>query len=233
MFGPFIVHNTIQATGQKLDVTKQIVNRSATAIKRSGVPHSGSILYGDIYIVGQIKSRNTLAWWNKRSDDVYVRAFTRFSVDAAHSLMHELGHRLWNRFLTGSIKHAWLSHHDMLKVHAPYPVMPKPGDIIPVDITGRSARPVIDRIEQGMIYLKGGGQVKADRLLDFLRKQNSEDAYPTKYAATDAEEHFCEAFAMYCLGTLSEQHQSAFKRIVMDQDQSAFKVAVRHMGSRT
>ena len=38
-------------------------------------------------------------------------------------------------------------------------------------------------------------------------------AYPTAYSATNFEEHFCEAFSMYLLGTLQPEHFAAFKRI--------------------
>jgi hypothetical protein len=38
--------------------------------------------------------------------------------------------------------------------------------------------------------------------------------YPTAYASTDPEEHFCESFAMYAMGKLPVEHQDAFEKAV-------------------
>jgi hypothetical protein len=37
--------------------------------------------------------------------------------------------------------------------------------------------------------------------------------FPTSYSSTDKEEHFCDALAMFVLGTLPEEHATPFKAI--------------------
>lgn len=47
------------------------------------------------------------------------------------------------------------------------------------------------------------------------RRQKAIQHWPTPYSATDPEEHFCEAFAMYAMNRLPVEHKDAFESIVL------------------
>jgi hypothetical protein len=48
--------------------------------------------------------------------------------------------------------------------------------------------------------------------------KSSKGLFPTKYATTDYEEHFCEAFAHYILGKLKSEAKYFFEKIIIDKE---------------
>jgi len=215
----FEVFNTIQAQGQEMDEVRDIIERGVDAMKRSGVPVVPKLLYGKLKIVGKIRQSDTLAWYNQVSDDVSVRTRISKELDAVHSLIHELGHRWWQRFLDRDIQRRWTRHHNRLGIKpSDYP-MPDVGDPLGFPVRGVGDNPIVREIRgpQGrrMFFLEGSsGYIQEKNIRKVFKRKN----FPTLYAASDVQEHFCESFAMYCLGTLNQDHRDAFEEIVLGKE---------------
>lgn len=96
--GPFKVHNTIGANEKQFKEIQGLVESAARAL--STTRDFKKVLYGDVFIVGQLKDSGTAAWYSLKDDDVFVRSLAKKGVDDLESLVHELGHRYWWRFTT-------------------------------------------------------------------------------------------------------------------------------------
>jgi len=90
--------------------------------------------------------------------------------------------------------------------------MPSVGDTLPVKIKRMKEYAVVSKIEGDRFYLEGveDGFLTFKQLYPYY--QNSAK-YPSTYSATNEEEHFCEAFAFYCLGTLQGKHALNFEAL--------------------
>lgn len=215
----FTVFNTIRAEGQEMDEVRDVIERGVDAMKRSRIPIVPQLLYGKLKIVGKISKSNTLAWYNLNDDDVSVRTRISSELDAVHSLIHELGHRWYNRFLDSGVKSRWAEHHRRLRrKKSDYP-MPHVGDPLGIQVRGHRGKDlIVERIEGAepfrRFYFTATRYMPEEQLAKIFKRKN----FPTAYASTDHEEHFCESFAMYCLGTLNQDHRDAFEEIVLGID---------------
>jgi len=220
--GPFLVHNTIGITGSKLEVFKKMLETATKKIKSDRtVPGIKKVLYGDVYLVGKIAGAHAAAWYNIREDVIYCRvAKAKWGFDEAYSLVHELCHRYWRKFMSREAKAKWESHHlavSYRKVEIP---RPKVGDELPVRIKGapRGWRPVLKEITStSYSYERPNGVmggISKTQLHSFLSKtRGAELRFPTAYSAKNEEEHFCEAVASDAFGSLGDDHQAALKGI--------------------
>ena len=139
----FTVYNTIQAEGQEMDEIRDLIERSVDAMKRSNVPVVPKLLYGKLKIVGKIQQSKTLAWYNIKNDDMSVRTRIASHLDAAHSIIHELGHRWWNRFLSRDVQARWKTHHRRVGAkESDYP-MPDVGDPLGLPVRGVGENPLV------------------------------------------------------------------------------------------
>ena len=231
--GPFMIHNTIGASDQQLDLLKDQIKEVTQRMKSmQGGPDLSKVFYGDIYVVAQLKAARTLAWWEPSSDLVAVRLVVPSKVHGfSHNLIHELGHREWEKFLPRDQKRAWAIHHGEVGARAFRDDIEKVktlevGDILPVKVSKmpRGWEPTVDHIEGGQYYFKvnRNGQEKMlsipmrqiyNMQAKNLRETKKRQSYPTPYASRDYEEHFCEALALKVLGELPPEHLEAFNRI--------------------
>lgn len=219
----FTVYNTVRAEGKELKDIHQIIKRGVNFMKvnQSRIPVIPKLLYGDLNIVEKIKGGRVLAWYSLQKDTVSVRTRIPMGADAVHSFIHELGHRWWNRFLSKETQKAWVRHHRDLTYKKYDGELPKVGEEIGFKVSGYYGKiPKILRIE-GDLYIMGlegrtTKSIKRMHLKKILRKRN----FPTSYASTDPEEHFCESFAMYCMGTLSDDHMASFEAVVLNMKTS-------------
>ena len=175
------------------------------------------VLYGQIYLTGQVLSSNSAAWYRFTDDDVYLRTNLKGGRGDLHHLCHELGHRYWHRFLgtNGQYANDVLFNnlgHGMLE-----PVkMPEVGEHLPFLLKGfpDDNQPVIARYMGDRIYLSTDGYVGFKMVWDHLERMQKESKYPTPYSASKATEFFPECFAMYALGTLPAEYVPAFERVL-------------------
>jgi hypothetical protein len=226
--GPFVVHNTIGASPEDVESIRSAVEQAAKDIESVPVPELTKVLYGEVVIVGRITQKNHAAWYDVQKDQVYVRVIPgeRLITD----LIHELGHRFWKKFAPLKAKSDWATRH-MTMSRFPKDVkvvMPKVGDTLSFEITGLKEPPVITKIEASKYYLPNGGFMSFGRLWDALHKDAVIKQFPTVYASTDKEEHFCEALSLRATGRLTGEHLQAFQSM-FEGDLAAGKVAARFL----
>jgi hypothetical protein len=208
--GPLTVHDTVHLTGRDRERTIDVVEKAVAALEDG--PFS-AVLYGPVYIVGQLRRARTLAWYYQADDTVYVRPHPKSGDREAFNLIHELGHRYWNKSMSKEDRQAWVARHNALlraSVDVPPVVV---GDKIPV----RSGEDVIveikylPRLRDLQAIMGGGGRIPVSSIIRVRDHNARVKLFPTNYAMTDVEEHFAEAFAMYVMGTLPEDHEQFFR----------------------
>lgn len=214
---------TVQDTTGKgnVDQIVKLVQSVASHIKRSGLPNVRSILYGQVLITAALTVRNSLAFYRREQDTVWIRPKTRWGAASEHSLAHEFGHRYWQKFLrTGH--DAWKRWDRELRMRAEYQSfehgkkLPDVGEPLPMPVRGHGPKPpTVIRIEGDKFYIADRKFLTRKQIRSFHLSRAKEEQFPTEYALNsgDHEEHFCEAFAMRVLGTLEEPHLSKFREI--------------------
>jgi tRNA nucleotidyltransferase/poly(A) polymerase/2'-5' RNA ligase len=254
--GPFMVHNTIGLEGAELEKVKETIKKATSAIKRLQIPTGlKKVLYGDIYVVARIQKSKTVAWYYHSEDNVYIRR-SDGSWDDAGALVHELGHRYLDKFARGPDKADWKMYHNWLlgknvELEDDSVKLPGVGDQLPLQYKGtkRGYRPVIKEIRGGLYYFdvedKYGtvypktypvAEVRQFEMQKGKKVQKLRQ-FPTPYAATNWEEHFCEALGLYAMKKLKGDHVEHFeerwgKRASGPQRVAAryLKAAVEYMG---
>lgn len=218
--GPFTIHNTLGLTGDELEGVKKTLEKAIKTARQSGVHGFERVMYGDVFVVGRLQQPNTLAWYNPSEDTVYVRPNLKVGRGAMHNLIHELGHRYWERFAGSQQKRDWASwHQNMSYLDGPEPEVhiPQPGEVVEIaraEGRGKNKRkPVVTEIRGNRIFVDTGGFFTANQFYQHAAREAELAKYPTRYAATNREEHFCEAMALFALGALPEPHLVKFQEI--------------------
>lgn len=237
--GPFEVHNTLNLPFEDLGVTNEAIKTATKFLETSKIPHAARLLYGPIFVVGKLLESKTLAWYYSRDDTVYMRPHLKIGRGEVHSLIHELGHRYWNKFLSPAQKVEWIRYHRNLKDAGDSEDLDfsqleefdslKIGDEFPMGIKGmkRGPKPVVVEIKKTPYttsWVVEGGKNKSLRAtvqrMDVVKvlgrtgqKMNRRAQFPTPYSATSPEEHFSEAFAMYNMGQLPKEHVEKFNAL--------------------
>lgn len=217
--GPFVVHNTLHLTGPKLAGVVEVLEAAAQKIKAAQPSSLEKVLYGEVFVVGQLKQSKTLAWYFDHDDRVYLRPHLKVGRGEVHNLIHELGHRYWFKFLSGTARQAWNTDFYLMKnTDAPRVSVPKPGESVGITFKGHVGEDVkVVSIKPNLggqlqVELSTGGWVSYDVLRRALQDQAIAAKFPTPYAATQAGEYWAEAFAMHVLGTLPEYHEEKLLR---------------------
>lgn len=216
------VHNQ---TDKDVTANVKLLETATNLMRESGVPRIDEAIYGDVYLVGSIsRNHNLSAQYIPARDVMIVLLVKRFEAKFVESVIHEFGHRYWQRFLGQEARTEWARHH--LRVHddaanAYVFRIPKVGESLPYTHGGpKVVTDVRTHPSRGQILvLEDGSAITLDNYWKVSRKNEIMSAYPTLYAAGDKEEHFCEALAHYCLGELAPHHAEAFERIVGVQKQ--------------
>jgi len=221
--GDITLFDSLHLEQDALKDIERLIAHAVRLMDRSGVPHARSITYGPVVLVTAIQGENTLAWYRPDLDVINLRPTNKYGIDALDGLIHEFGHRLWRKFLQKRIQDDWTLYHRKLSMdRIDVGDMPKVGDILPFPVKGIDV-PVVARIEHG----KGYGieypdgrigwfpsRVVSKRVLD----EKISKRFPSRYAMTNEEEHFCEAFAQFCMGKLRKENQEDFMRILEMKD---------------
>lgn len=213
--GPFRVHNAIRASGKELDIAVEALRKASDFIKRSRVPNANRLLYGDVYLVGRLLRQNTIAWYNLREDSISLRIRKGLDATALQSFLHEFGHRLWNRYLSDTTKRQWRRWHLRCGNSSSDMPLPKEGESLGFPVKNFGDNPTIVKVEGNMFFLNEDTYLTGRSIFDEYKRIYS---YPTRYAATNFEEHFCEAFSLHCMGTLESKHESMFQRLIIREE---------------
>lgn len=210
--GSFTIYNQVDARSSDLERIRKIIELSEKALTRTSIPGVRTILYGDVYIVGKISQTHWLAWYNIPRDKVFVRPLKGGDENPVHSLIHELGHRYWKKVVTSDQKSRWERHHKKLQRKGGRGVPEVGEELDYFKVKGMRETPVVEDIRGDKVYIKGveGKYFPLKSILRWSKNVN----FPTAYAATDLEEHFCESFALYALGRLEQEHIRPFEDIL-------------------
>jgi len=220
--GPFLVHNTVGATGAKLEVFKKMLETAIKKVKGiRGIPGFRKVLYGNIYLVGQITNAHHAAWYDVREDAIYCRVTkAKWGFDEAFALVHELTHRYWRKFMSPKAKAKWESHHMNVRFQKVDLPMPQVGDELPVRFKGapRGWRPTVEEVMHGAYWYRTPNNQRQSISAMRIRKvvdqtKGVELRFPTAYSAKNEEEHFCEAVASEAFGSLKDAHSKALMGI--------------------
>jgi len=218
--GPFMVHNTMGLTGKKLENVKKTINKAAKLIRAAKVPATlKKTLYGDVFIVPQLQQAKTMAWYNGKRDDMYIRPFARFNMDVVHNIIHELSHRWWQKFGDKKAQREWEMHHIRVGQKTPEIEMPGVGDELPIRMRRIKGPFFVEKMDDQNYWFQVPNQ---DRVLPIpiheirkvlLRSARANKNYPTPYSSTHPQEHFCDASALAVMKKLPEEHLEDFERI--------------------
>ena len=72
---------------------------------------------------------------------------------------------------------------------------------------------IVDRIEGNKIYTDNGGYFTREQFYNHAYNSAKRARFPSAYAATSHEEHFCEALAFRAVGSLAPDAVAAFDEI--------------------
>lgn len=221
--GAFTVHNIVGAEGSELEALKRGIKQVEAAIKRSPVPGLKKVLYGDIHVVPKISKAHHAAWYYPSDDSLYVRRTKATGLDEVHAMIHELGHRFWHRFANSQAKEDWYQHHVSVSRKEVDVEMPDVGDELPVRVRKFKTLPKVTRRDNGLYHyvlqvpnsgdIYKGTHPEAAIKAYLIKKTRIEKVFPTPYSSKNDEEHFCDALAMLCLGTLDDEHAIPFQSI--------------------
>lgn len=220
--GPFRVHNTVGAKGAEIESLKSAIERVEKLCRKNSVPGFVRTLYGDIHVVARITKAHHAAWYFSSDDSLYLRRSKTTGIDEVHAIIHELGHRYWQKLASEEGKQDWRRHHEDIENKPVDLDLPVVGDPIPVKIPKVEKYPIITKIDGGRYYYEidiGDGEmwrnsISAMRVWQiYSDQQRAEKNFPTTYSTKSAEEHFCEALALSTMGTLKPEHQILFDAI--------------------
>lgn len=197
------------------DTIVEDFKKAMTLIERSGVSHSKSLFYGNCILTPEISRKNVLAYYALKEDAIYLKPSTKDRADMVQTIIHEIGHRLWNKFLSAEDKDSWKAWHRACEYTRVDIKMPSVGDTLPVKVNKIPDYPIVTKIIGDQFYLNDSDNAYLT-FKQIYPYYQTKAKFPSLYSTTSAEEHFCEAFAFYCLGDLKDKHllnfESNFKR---------------------
>lgn len=212
--GPFTVHNTMGLAGKDLEGIKDTITKAVILIKGLKVPGIEKVLYGDVMVVARLAKGTHIAWYYYNEDVVYIRPFANAGFDELHSFIHELGHRYIQKFIEKATWLEWRRYHSSMGYKRPTGEvkLPEVGEAIPFDVKGFKGKlPIVQKIVGDQYYLTETGFLTRSKIKSNIERDS---VFPTAYAATNDEEHFCEALAHRAMGKLKEPNLSSFKAVV-------------------
>lgn len=232
--GPFTVVNTGGFPDETMKEVAGAVAKAASLLQRKGL---GKVCYGDVLASNTLQKSTVLAFYIPGKDEMFVRANIKGKVhDTVYTLCHELGHRLFYKFLKSKEREIRGIYYKLqgkvdveesaLKrsLRSNPSLQPKVGDTIEAagktfEVTGLSWGSkgqmvgLINRADpthKGSITLDGwlAGRAKEQSI------PASVSVFVTRYAAKDFEENFSEMLAHYCMDTLPEDQVAMLEAVL-------------------
>ena len=207
----------INQTTEDITKTETLLRNAIKAIKASQVPNLTKVLYGDVFLTGQMSRKvNTVAWYFYDQDYIQIFKIKKFDKEILSSLIHEFGHRYWQKFMSDDVKQIWNLRHEYLsgeKRIIPDPIVGQP--IPGVKGSPRLVEKRVNRNGRIEFRTENNGIVDYVQWKHYMESVERERDFPTPYAVTNPIEHFCDALGMYCTGTLPSPHKEAFEAIVI------------------
>lgn len=214
--GPFTIHD--QTSGD-IRATTQVLVRAEELMRASNIGRIEQVIYGNVYFVGSIERKKTVhAKYYPTQDIIALLVIKKFEARELFSLIHEFGHRYYGKELTPQKRNEWNHYDHQLRRQSQAPVkLPAVGDVLP-EINNRRVAGYDSQSDRPrgktFIILEGGGFIETEAYVRFMQKVATQAALPTPYSRTNAEEHFCETFALYVEGKLPEKFVAPFQQVV-------------------
>lgn len=229
--GCFRVVNTGGFDKKTMDRATDMVAQAAKLVTEAGF---AKVCYGDAYVTQKVSRANVLAFYDRGDDRMYVRSNPAEGEAGmeVETIVHELGHRLHNKFLPESVNvrmqevfDIWTRQYQMSDVTSSYE--PKVGDTFEaggprskkrykvVDVRGKtvSYRLLLPNGEVDPKYLPASFPVSKLSLMLGTGKR-THDSFPSDYARTKPSEMFAELFRAVVHKTATNEQIDAFKKIV-------------------
>lgn len=185
------------------------VKKAGTLLADKGL---AMVDYGEVVITNTVlRGHHILAFYLLEEDRLYIRANRRkaSSDDMIHAVIHELGHRLYERFLSADQKRAAEALYWDIR-NRPYAGVEGP-------FSGQTVKEgkkqyVVIRVTGGAVLLKSEAGKPAVVKLSAWPQLTGKSPFVTPYAAKSPEENFCEMLAFYCMDPKFQE--SAFEAIL-------------------
>lgn len=219
--GPFSVLNQ---THHEPDAVVKLLQSGLNLLQKSKVPSIGKALYGDVLIVGEVnRNKNLMAEYYPSEDLIRISMVSRFSEKLLHNLIHELGHRYWRKNLPRDPKVNWMRHHSHMKNGDYRTELPKVGEVLDLVKGSPKMKGFVSHKGKMCLQDENGALHFVASYAKSLSRRSESQSFPTSYASTDEEEHFCEALALYSLGELKEPHKTNFETIIVSGGEAGFE----------
>jgi len=218
--GNFSVHNTVGLSAEEFKFVSSIVEQASQLLSSK----FASVLYGDVYVVGQLQDRNAAAWYEYKSDKVYIRLYDRSR--ALHDLLHELSHRYYRKFTDAHAQRAWQTYH--MRLHARMPAMAVQllretdlknethlefGDDVYIVKSQAESLLTLTKMKKSTGKTKEMIVDKSSFFTIVARYRATTALFTSQYASTNPEEHFCDSVADFVLNKLNQEQQEALTTI--------------------
>lgn len=226
--GPFTLKNPISLSEDKIAMMEGACKEALRLCTNSLAPGFTKALYGDVILVEKLGRASWYAWYNGAKDEVTLKFFDRDKKEFMKTFIHEVGHRYYQKILPREKKSLWRSYDTRCHLTKNIDL----NDWVGVDIglyatkkrkktsigSKGDMKAVIKAVLGPVVYLEwengGSGTFRKKYMKDFIKSRTG--LFPTNYATTDPEEHFCEALSYKALGDLHPKSLEAFNSIIVD-----------------
>jgi len=221
--GPFKIINKFGYRPEEYAEAMKLLDDASSKIQSKGF---GSILYGDVYLVGGSEDKGRKSWagmYKESPDIVLLNAEARFRFSDVHTFVHELGHRYWHKKLSGPQRDAYEDNYSKgegitLEARQDMWQALVRGDFSPAKAVGFLKDPNVPLIEYFKDTFSGSGMSQKDATAAYKRGEmwlernfvrpgrkyvfigDNNTVTVSQYAKTGVGEDFAETFAHYVLG---------------------------------
>jgi hypothetical protein len=175
------------------------------------------VVYNPVVISGNLM-RGALAFYVPTNDSLFIQKQSQIKDMGAvglleHALLHELGHRFWQKVATPMQQASWAMYDQDCHRRRKTGFIPQLGTVFldPDRYWAEEAKLTLTAQQRLFWECRKEGShgtvlLPADAVITLA-------LFPSMYAASDVQEHFCEAFALYLQGNLPTHQADHFKVI--------------------
>ena len=220
--GPFTLQNPINLDSQKVEEMVEACTQALSRCTNSLAPNFTQALYGDVVLVEKLGRANWYAWYSSAKDEITMKYMDRDKEEFMKTFIHEIGHRYYQKTLSAE-KNIGLYAEKKQRGWS-LSTQAKAGSLKTTLFMGLNNTAIMQTIfggggADGLPRFKTeNGDVIGPYQIAGIKKhiKAKTGLYPTKYATTDVEEHFCEAIAYKALGKLHPKSLEAFNSIILN-----------------
>lgn len=223
--GNLTIHNTVGASKNVLAKIKKQMDKAFRYINGGDISEMKQVLYGHAHLVSGVEGHNVLGFYNSHEDNVYVRIYQRGHAENyiekeggyIQVLIHELGHRCYQKKMSQSFKKEWLAYYNEI-YSMPFKRTPDIGEKLWFTMKNGNELFYLDHQGTHLACTDKEGKRwtftwKKGFLRAYLNHQNSL-SFPTRYSMTNSEEFFCDTISLYLMGLLDHKFHEKTKRLL-------------------